>query len=382
MSKDKRPLGIICHLLFLYIVAIFSIQGCVPGEEEKNKPAAKQGLLKHPIYSKYEFSDEDSVINIGVQPLFIPTGHIVETIKRDGVFREALSELGMVIKYYSFLKGSDVNYFLKRSDLDIGIGGDMPTLTAASSIDIVIPSLFQLGFTSIMANRHMLLTELRGRRIGYALGSNAHYGLLNALAQEGISENDVRLVSMDVNKMPERLRNGSISAFSAWEPTPTISLKINKDSVIIHQSQSSGYIYFSREFAEKYPEPVKHVIAAEIRAIRWIQKSRQNLLSASKWALLEAEILSGNKPSLSIKEYMELAKKDILGMDSDPVIPEIFFSGSGTLRREFELLKSIGKIPANFHWKRVRDSFDLDVINEVIGNSLKYKLNEFEYDND
>jgi len=85
-----------------------------------------------------------------------------------------------------------VNFFLGRGDIDAGIGGDMPTLTAATNLDIVIPVMIQRGFISIVSNRQMLVEQLKGKRIGYAFGSNAHYALLKTLATAGLNENDVK----------------------------------------------------------------------------------------------------------------------------------------------------------------------------------------------
>lgn len=380
-SKKSERLALYLSLLWLAIT-LTSFQGCRKIEDERLESHFQQDLLKHPIYSNYKFSEKNSVINIGIQPLWIPTGHIVETMKRDEILHNELSELGLEIKFYPFLKGSDINYFLKRGDIDIGVGGDMPAITLASSFDIVIPSLFQMGFTSIVANRHMLLTELKDKSIGYAFGSNAHFGLLRALAQEGISEKEVNLVPMDVDVMPKRLETGSISAFSAWEPTPAISLKTNKKSVVIHQSQSTGYIYFAKEFVKKHPKAFRYVIASEIRAIRWIQKERQNIHKASQWALLEAEKLSDRKSDLDVNDYIELARKDILGMLSDPIIPDELLSNDGALRNEFEFLKSIDTLPASVKWDRVKACFDTSVLLEVLNRQAIYNLNGFEYNKD
>jgi hypothetical protein len=47
---------------------------------------------------------------------------------------------------------------------------------------------------------------------------------------------------------------------------------------------------------------------------------------------------------------------------------------------EFEFLKTLDKIPASTNWERVHNSFDLQIIIDVLTNSKKYKLNEFNYD--
>ncbi|MGR3304089.1 MAG: NrtA/SsuA/CpmA family ABC transporter substrate-binding protein [Candidatus Scalindua sp.] len=347
----------------------------------ENYPAVSTpDFSNHLVYSNYKFNNTEDVVNLGVQPIYSPTGFISEAMKRDAVLNKELSRSGMKLRFYAFLKGDDVNCFLKQGDIDVGIGGDMPAITAAATLDIIIPTLIQQGFTSVIANRPMLIRELRGKKIGYAFGSNAHYALLKTLSSDGLNEAQVNLIPMEVTKMPEALQAGKIEAFSAWEPTSTITLIKYPNNVVIHRYLSSGYIYFVKTFSDRWPEVVRQIIAAEIRALRWMQSNRQNLLQASEWALQAGEDLTNHKLELSVEQYASLAESDILGLTSAPIIPQNDLRQNGPLHMEFEFLKNMGKIPASTNWDKVHDSFDLQVIIEVLANAKKYKLNEFDYE--
>ena len=350
------------------------------GKAEDQSIVKTQDLSHHPVYSKYKFNNSENVINLGVQPLYSPTGFITETIKRDKNLHHALSGLGMTIRFYAFLKGDDVNYFLRKGDIDVGIGGDMPAITAAATMDIVIPALIQQGFTSVIANRSMLIRELRGNKIGYAFGSNAHYALLKALSSDRLSEGQVSLIPMEVNEMPGALHSGKITAFSAWEPTPAITLLKYPENVVIHRYLSSGYIYFTKTYSDKYPDVVRQIIAAEIRALRWMQSSRKNLMRASEWALQASESLTNQKIELSVEQNASLAENDLLGLASEPIIPQNDLRQNGPLHMEFEFLKTLGNIPASTNWENIHNSFDLQIIIDVLTHSKEYKLNKFNYD--
>ncbi len=73
----------------LIVVIVILMQGCFKGESEQDKTAPKKDLLKHPIYSKYEFSKSENVINIGHQSITL-TGPVIEAMRRDAVFRDTL----------------------------------------------------------------------------------------------------------------------------------------------------------------------------------------------------------------------------------------------------------------------------------------------------
>ncbi len=350
------------------------------GKAEKYSILTTPDLSNHPVYSNYKFNNSEEVVNLGVQPVYSPTGLISETMKRDAILHKALSEQGVKIRFYAFLNGDDVNHFLHRGDIDAGIGGDMPAITAAATLDIVIPILIQQGFTSIIAKHPMLIRELRGRKIGYAFGTNAHYALLRSLSSDGLSKEQVNLIPMEVNEMPEALQAGKIAAFSAWEPIPAITLNKYPENVVIHRCLSSGYIYFAKAYSDKYPEIVRQIISAEIRALRWMQSNRQNLIRASEWALQAGGRLTNQKLELTAEQNASLAESDILGLTSAPIIPQKDLRQNGLLQMEFEYIKTLGKIPASTNWDKVHDSFDLQIIIEVLANAKKYKLNEFDYD--
>ncbi len=340
----------------------------------------KSSLADHPLYSTYEFNNTEKVVNIGTQPLYMPTGLITETMKRDIIFKKALAERGVEVRFYPFLKGHDVNAFLRSGDLDAGIGGDMPAISIAAGMDVVIASLAQFGFTSIVAGRQMTIDELKGKRIGFAHGSNAHHALLNALSSAGLDESQVDLLPMEVSDMPEALTEGRVDVFAAWEPTPAIAVKQGPGNAIIHRSLSSGYIYFDKSFYDAYPEITGLVLAAEIRALRWMKRNRHNLLHASRWNIEALNKLSGRKIVLTPQEFADLALKDIAGSHFPPVISKRDIEDGGRICREFEFLKKLGFVRPSCKWEKVRDSFDREILKRILGQPEALRLNEFLYD--
>ena len=109
-------------------MVLVSIRGSFREKINPPQTTPKRDLTNHPIYSKYQFNNTENTINIGIQPLWTPTGFITEALKRDDVLLNALSELGKKIQFFSFLKSDDVNFFLTRKvtpleniDLQLGL---------------------------------------------------------------------------------------------------------------------------------------------------------------------------------------------------------------------------------------------------------------------
>ena len=139
-------------------------------------------------------------------------------------------------------------------------------------------------------------------------------------------------------------------------------------------------MYYARTFSENHPELVRQILAAEIRALKWMKSNRQNLLLASEWAIQAVEDLTKGKLELSVGQNANLAENDILGLTSAPIIPQNDLRENGPLHMEFELLKTLDKIPSASNWDKVHNSFDRRIITDVLANSKKYKLYEFNYD--
>ncbi len=365
------------------VVAVRHIQARKVALAKRGQFSAAPNLSDHPIYNEYEFGQDESIIDLGTQPMWAPTGLISEAMRRDNVLHRALAAHGLRMRFHPFLKGADVNFFMRRGDLEVGIGGDMPALTAAADSKVLVAALTQQGYCSIVASKPMLLRQLRGKRIGYAFGSNAHYALLAALSSAGLGVDDVRLVALDVTEMPDALLRGAIDAFSAWEPTPTIALSLSEAPEIIHRRLTTGYLYFARSFADRHPEVVRQIVAAELRAVKWMQDHRSNLHQAARWAM-EAEVELAAQPSvLFVTQYVALAKNDLLGMaDCVPAIPQSDLASDGHLFREFEFLQRLGGIPRTAGWEEVQACFDRTVVEHVLANAQEYRLSVHDYADD
>lgn len=375
--------GIKAFLFFVAIILIGLLTLLLSKRKDNamSSVASSPELFNHPIYSNYDFNQNDSLINIGIQPMYHPTGIIFEVIKRDNILNKAIAASGKRIKYYPFLKGADVNFFLQQDLLIGGVGGDMPTLTAASTFDVVIPMIIQNGNASIVSREPMLTNDLKGKRIAYPEGSVSHYFILKLLHSGGVAENMVHLISMDVSSMAKALHNKEIDLFSAWEPNVASALKQYPNFFITYQRITTGFLYFSEAFVQQNSEIVNHILAAVIRSISWMKSDRENLLLACEWNRIEREDFTGEKSILSEQEIANLALKDILRYYSkySMVIKAEDIMTNSSLHREYEFLAALNKENENLNWEKVAKSFDNNLIMEIMKHPKEFQINEYDY---
>ena len=231
----------------------------------------------------------------------------------------------------------------------------------------------------MVAREVLLLEDLRGKRVGYAHGSNAHFALLNILAEAGVPLTSVTLAPMDVGQMPEALRRGNVTAFSAWEPFPAVTARNQPQSVVIRRMLSSGFMYFSPWFVKENPEAVRLILAAQIRAMRWMDQSAENLRQASRLTLNSAKGFGGQNIQLPAEMLAQLGVRDLLGLGAAPAIPQNLLKEGGRLHQEFIFLQKNRLInPANV-WPETAKRFTSDLLLKVLAQAAKYRLAEFAY---
>ncbi len=365
--KNKKLLIIILAAIITLLIKV------IPLNEKSIK------IKINPIYEQYTFGASETVIDIGMQPLATPEGIISTVMFHDEILVEELKKLGYTIKFHSFFKGSDLNIYLGNGSLEVGSSGDMPTLVAASNFGVVVAALAHLGFASIVSTKRDLISDLKGKKIAYALGSNAFFSLLTALSIHNLTEEDVKLIPMDVSQMPAALSNGDVDAFSAWEPTPSISIKEAPDNIVLHRGLISSFLYFKNSFAKQHPEALRVIVASHIRSLRWMNKSTENLIKACDWGIEGSEEFLGEEMLLSTQDYSELVKSEILNNSPWGRIPENLVLEDGLLAKEFEFLKSRNKLPVDADMQQTLEKFDLSIVDDIVAQPKKYKLDSFSY---
>jgi len=328
----------------------------------------------------YRLTDSTQIIEMGVQPLWVPASIITQVMQYDQVLLEMLQAKNYQIRFYNYNKGADLIHLIQKNILEGGVAGDMPVLMGMtdSSIEAVAP--VQQGFTSIVSSKYSLVEELKNKRVGYAYGTNAHLSLVSSLENHGISVDDIHMVPMNIYQMVEALHQNEIDAFAAWEPIPSMAIHKHSDQKSIYKSFTMGFLVFSKEFFRQNPEAVLLITAAEIRAFNWLQQSRNNLLRGVEWSLAGSnQFLTEGKIELTNYQMSTLAKKDILVNGDLPSFTNMDVDSTSYISRQFLNLKKWGFIPDTSNWSVVRSSFNLNIVPEIQKNPAKYRIFEYNY---
>lgn len=187
-------------------------------------------------------SDGGKTITIGYQSF--PSGDLI--VKNQKWLEEALPD--HTIEWTKFESGATINQAFIANSIDIGAIGSSPVARGLSGTS---PIGYKVAFVLDVAGDNEALVardgtninsvaELKGKTIGTALASTAHYSLLVALEQAGLSADDVKIVDLQPQAILAAWERGDIDAAYTWLPTLDELRKTGKDLVTSRAIGDSG----------------------------------------------------------------------------------------------------------------------------------------------
>lgn len=271
-------------------------------------------------------SADKPTIRIGYQTF--PSGDLI--VKNSRWLEETLPDYN--IKWTKFDSGADVNTAFIARELDFGALGSSPVARGLSE-PLNIP--YQVAFVLDVAGDNEALVardgsniatvaDLKGKRVGTPFASTAHYSLLAALNQNGLSPGDVALVDLQPQAILAAWERGDIDAAYTWLPTLDQLRATGKDLITSRELAEDGKPTLdlgvvSTEFAEAHPEVVDIWRQQEARALDLIKDDPDAAAKA-----ISAEIgLTPEETAGQIKQgvYLtpqEVASAEWLGSEGNP----------------------------------------------------------------
>ncbi|WP_237570657.1 taurine ABC transporter substrate-binding protein [Mycolicibacterium lacusdiani] len=265
-------------------------------------------------------------IRLGYQSF--PSGDLI--VKNNKWLEEALPDYN--IKWIKFDSGADVNTAFIAKELDFGALGSSPVARGLSA-PLNIP--YKVAFVLDVAGDNEALVvrneagvnsipELRGKRIATPFASTAHYSLLAALSQNGLSPSDVQLVDLQPQAILAAWDRGDIDAAYTWLPTLDDLRNTGKDLITSRQLAQGGkptldLAAVRTEFADAHPEVVDIWRQQEARALDVIKDDPAAAAKAIAAEVgLTPEALEGQLKQGVYLTPAEVASPEWLGSEGKP----------------------------------------------------------------
>jgi len=268
-------------------------------------------------------------------------------IQARNLFEEEFKKDGITIEW-NFIKatGPGVNEALSNNSIDIGSLGDLPSIAGRSGglKTRLVAVSGRGGNTYVVVPADSTINsirDLKGKKVGVALGTYMHAALLKIIKDAGLTVRDLNLVSADSATLNTAIATKDVDA--AFISSDAYTLRSRGVARIIYDTknapvfyQQSGALVVREAFAKRYPDTVKRFVKV------WVKASQ--LAGQNKAETLKLNTRTGS-PLATLKEDAE--GKSMLFAYS-PVFDEHFLN---------HYKRSIGFYKEN---KLIRKTFDIE----------------------
>ena len=246
-------------------------------------------------------NSSSSVVNIAIQPsaAFIP----LYIARENGWIEEALKTQGVEVNWNEFESGPPMNESLASGSSDIGVMGDVPTVSSiAAGQENEVIAMAADGAKSyamlVSADSNIAsVTDLKGKKVGTTVGSTGHNLIDKLLAKNNLDINsDVELVNIATGDAATVLSTGAVDAVAIWEPNVT-RLVADGTAKIIGEGPDCGLlgvnpILARAEYAQNHPEVIRVIIEQYARGVAALDNLDEDIKKKVADALsLDAELL-------------------------------------------------------------------------------------------
>jgi len=233
--------------------------------------------------------NEAKKLRIGYQPT--SSFHIQGLDATHQWFEDEFAEDGIEIEWIPFNYGPPIIEALTAGELEFTYGiGDTPTINgivsgapvvavAAGPIDT---QSYGIVVSGDLKDEVTTLADLKGRTIALKAGSATENRVLRALAEEGVTRDDLEIVNISAtNDLLSALLNHEVDAIGTTEPNITaftlredlFSLDISKYAL-----EAPGSLTVTNaEFAEANPEIVARFVKVQIEAQNYMLENREEV---------------------------------------------------------------------------------------------------------
>lgn len=178
---------------------------------------------------------------------------------------------GLDVKVAQFPAGPAMLPALAAGEVDVAWMGEFPAVAGYSNgLPLEILFMERIDATNVRlainpASGIAKLEDLKGKKIGVAIGSTSHYHLLRALEKGGLKASDVTLVNLTPANMPPAYSAGQIDAAFVWEPNVGAMERAGAKPIASTQSLGmiTGGVWVARKaFTSGNPETVQLFLKA------------------------------------------------------------------------------------------------------------------------
>ncbi|MCP6758955.1 MAG: sulfonate ABC transporter substrate-binding protein [Fischerella sp. CENA71] len=241
-------------------------------------------------------------VNIGFQK----AATVLNALKSKGILEQALTASGASVKWTEFPAGPPMLEAMNAGSIDFGYTGESPPIfaqAAGTPLVYVAYDPWSPKAEAIIVPKNSpikIVTELKGKRVAFAKGSNTNYLVVKALEAAGLQYSDIKPAFLTPADARAAFEGGNVDAWAIWDPYLAAAQEATGARTLTDATNlapNRGYYLARKEFVEKYPEVLKIVLNEVSKVDKWASSN-------------PTEVAKFLEPQLGIKaSALEIAEK-------------------------------------------------------------------------
>src|SRR5438270_9737264 len=189
---------------------------------------------------------------------------------------------GVEVKWVEFSSGPPMMEAMNVGSIDYGAVGDSPPVFAQAAGAAIVYAAGQpitngQGILVPQNSPIRTIADLGGKRVGFTKGSSAHNIVVQTLEKAGLTYADITPVYLTPPDAGPAFANGSIEAWSIWDPYFAIGEAKQHGRILINASEvtkSNSFYIANRDFAGKHGALLQQIVDVTTATGKWAEQHR------------------------------------------------------------------------------------------------------------
>lgn len=250
-------------------------------------------------------------IRIGYQK----NGVLVIT-RQQAALEKHFSLQGVEVKWVEFSSGPPMMEAMNVGSIDYGAVGDSPPVFAQAAGAAIVYAAGQpiTNGQGILVPRESAIrtiADLKGKRIGFTKGSSAHNIVVQTLEKAGLTYADITPVYLTPPDAGPAFANGSIDAWSIWDPYFAIGETRQNGRVLVNANditKTNSFYIANRDFAKSHGAVLQQIIDVTTSMAHWAEAHLDEVaasLSAVTGIPLDIQTVAANRSEFGVGPITE-----------------------------------------------------------------------------
>jgi len=231
--------------------------------------------------------------------------------RQQATLEKHFASQGIDVKWVEFSSGPPMLEAMNVGSIDYGAVGDSPPVFAQSAGANIVyaagePSTNGQGIL-VQANSPIrTIADLKGKRVGFTKGSSAHNVIVQTLEKAGLTYADITPVYLTPPDAGPAFANGSIDAWSIWDPYFAIGETKQNGRILINASEvtkTNSFYIANRDFAKNHGAALQQIIDVTTATAKWAEAHRDEVaksLSAVTGIPLDIQTVAANRSAFAV----------------------------------------------------------------------------------